>query len=138
MKLIIILNTNNTILDPVLKIPFFHQSECQAVLNEFPSRCDIADSSCSNILEVVNYVTNTNRELLYEAEIFFETLFTLLDPVLKIPFVHQSNCQAVLNEFPSRCDIAESSCTNILELVDNVTNTNRELFNEADNFLKHY
>jgi hypothetical protein len=72
MKLFIILNTNNTILDPVLKIPFVHQSYCQAVLNEFPSRCDIAESSCTNILELVDYVTNTNRELLYEADNFLK------------------------------------------------------------------
>jgi len=98
MKLMIIWNTYNTILDPVLIFPFVYQSDCHEALNEFLSRCDMADFSSMKLLEVFKNIMITIRELLYEADVIWNPYNTLLDPVLKFPFAYQSDCQALLNK----------------------------------------
>jgi len=123
----VIWNTYNTLLDPVLKIHFIFQSVCHEALNECHSRCDIADSSSLKLLEVFNNIMNTDRGLLYEADVIWNTSNTLLDPVLKFHFIFQSDCHEALNEFLSRCDIADSSSLKLLEVFSNIMNTNRKL-----------
>jgi len=130
----VIWNTYNTLLDPVLKFQFIFQSDCHEALNEFHSRCDIADSTSLKLLELIN--VHKQKTLIW-SWCFWKPYNTLLDPVLKFPFAYQSDCQALLNKLRSRCDIADSSWSNLLELVTYLTDSNRELLYEADEYLKY-
>ena len=132
----VIWNTYNTLLDLILKFPFIFQNDCHEALHEFLADA-IWRSSSLKLFEVFKNIMITNRELLYEVDVIWEPYNTLLDPVLKFPFAYQSDCQALLNKLRSRWDIADSSWSNLLQLVTYLTDTNRELLYVADDYLKH-